>query len=460
MSEEAYRRYVCRVCGYIYDEALGDPDGGLPPGTRFDDIPDDWECPDCGVTKADFTPLEAPDENAARPIQSGMVSNVSPGTPDQTVILGGGMAGWAAAEAIRAKSSRSKVLLVTQCTGDVYPKPQLSASAAKGRAPEDLITESGEARADELGIGLMSRTRVLGIDCGRGRVLTPRGGIPYQNLILALGAHQPQPPVSGSPESILQVNDLSSYRRLRDRVDRHQSARIVIMGGGLIGCEFADDLARAGHSVTVVDQAAGPIRRLLPEELSQRLADAMHQSGIRLDMGCTVESVAPAEDEGEVLNVALSSGEHILADVVVSALGLQPNTQIASRAGLKTAKGIVVDSELRTSDPSVFAIGDCAEHDGKLLPYVQPLREQAPVIASQIVESTGAYEASAGTVIVKTPTFPLAVWAPEVAGKWVLRQSDDGGMAFEHLTDEELTGFALSGRYVREASDYERRLSN
>lgn len=460
MSEEPYRRYVCRVCGYIYDEALGDPDGGLPPGTRFDDIPDDWECPDCGVSKADFTPLEAPDEAAARPMQSRVGTGIPGGSPDQIVIIGAGMAGWETARAIREEMPRQAITLITQCTGDVYPKPQLSAAAAKGRAPEDLITQSGEARADELGVTLMSRTRVLGVDRARQRVLTPRGGVPYAHLVLALGARQPKPRISGdAADAVMQVNDLGSYRRLRDQIDRHAGARVAIMGAGLIGCEFADDLAGAGHSVTLIEQANGPISRLLPDPLSDRLAQAMTEAGITLRMNCTVTAVQPDGGEEEALVVELSNGERVVADVVVSALGLHPNTALAAEAGLAVDRGIVVDTELRTSDPAIFATGDCAEHDGKLMPYVRPLQEQAPVIAGQIAEAGGCYAANAGTVVIKTPSLPLAVWSPETAGDWTLRLDDTDGIALEHHTGGRLTGFALAGRYAREASAYEKRLA-
>lgn len=459
MTEEPYRRYVCRVCGYIYDEALGDPDGGLSPGTRFEDIPEDWECPDCGVSKSDFEPLKVHDESEARPVRS-QVAGGHPAFPaDQVVIIGAGMAGWEAATEIRQRMPRKPVTLITQCTGDVYPKPQLSAAAAKGQTPEDLITSSGELRADELGVRLMSRTRVLGIDRDRKRVLTPRGGVPYEQLVLALGAHQPEPPISGTAVSdVLQVNDLASYKKLRGRIDARRPASVVILGGGLIGCEFAEDLTRGGHSVTVIDQAGGPINRLLPEALSGRLADSLKRNGIDLKMNCTVSSVDRSGHDANELSVICSNGQQLTADAVVSALGLRPNTKLADDAGLSIGRGVHVDAELRTSDPSVFAIGDCAEHDGKLLPYVRPLREQAPVIAGQMAESGGRYDATAGTIVIKTPSMPLAIWPPEIEGVWHLSHEDDDGFVYEHRTGDRLTGFALAGRKTRDASSYEQRI--
>ena len=457
MSEEPYRRYVCRVCGYIYDEALGDPDDGLPPGTRFEDIPDDWECPDCGVSKSDFELLQAPDETEARPFRTSQPSGQGGFSSDQIVVLGAGMAGWEVASAIRQQMPRHDVTLISQCTGDVYPKPQLSAAVAKGATPEDLITSSGELRADDLGVRLMSRTRVLGIDRDRKRVLTPRGGVPYAQLVLAVGAHQPKPPISGDAVGdVMQVNDLASYKKLRDQVDACSPASIVILGGGLIGCEFAEDLSRGGHPVSVIDQAEGPISRILPEPVSQMLSTSLTRNGINLKMQCTVSSVDRSTEDAARLEVHCSDGGRLQADAVVSALGLRPNIGIASDAGLDVNRGIRVNDELRTSDPSIFAIGDCAEHRGKLLPYVRPLREQAPIIAAQIAGIDERYDANAGTIVIKTPSMPLAVWSPEVEGEWERSHEDADGIIYEHRTGSRLTGFALTNRKARDFSNYER----
>jgi len=113
---QAWRQFICRACGLIYDEETGDPDSGLAPGTRFEDIPDDWECPLCGVTKLDFEPYvmrEAP------------VAVAMPVGPRETgmVVVGGGLAGWSVIEAIRAIDQSTPITLVSGCKGDLYHKP-------------------------------------------------------------------------------------------------------------------------------------------------------------------------------------------------------------------------------------------------------------------------------------------------------------------------------------------------
>ena len=453
-----YRRYLCRVCGFIYDEAEGDPDGGLSPGTRYEDIPDDWECPDCGVSKADFELLEAPDDSALEPVPAAS-ARVRPGMdPEQIVVVGGGMAAWAFVEALRERDPHRPVLLIAGCDGDPYPKPQLSAAAAKGRNADDLVLERGADRAARLGVGFLRRTRVLGLDRERRRLITPRGGVPYGTLILAMGAHQLRPSLEGNAAGeVMQVNDLASYRRFRERVDPCAPARVVIMGAGLIGCEFADDLAAAGHKVTLVDQASAPLERLLPGPASDRLKSALQSRGVALHTGTTVETVSKS-DSGGPLQVRLANGLAVDADAVLSALGLQPNAALARDAGIATARGVRVDEYLRTSVPDIHAIGDCAEHDGRLLPYVRPLQEQARVLVANLCGEDIRYRARPGTVVIKTPSCPLAVWPPEEQGEWVERHADDQGLVMEHVTGDRLTGFALAGARARDVSAFEARL--
>jgi len=452
---EPYRRYLCVVCGFVYDEAEGDPDGGLPPGTRYEDIPDDWECPDCGVTKADFVLLEAPEESQEAP--AGRTRVQVGQDPDQVLVIGAGMAGWALVESLRAEDPNRTVTMIARCDGDVYPKPQLSAAAARDRKPDELITVPGPVRAEQLGIHLMARTRVLSIDTERRRVITPRGGIPYGKLVLAPGARQPKPSLAGdAADQVMQVNDLASYRHFRTEVDARTPATILILGAGLIGCEFADDLSSAGHTIHLVDQAAHPLTRLLPEALSSTLAMALQEKGVCLHTGCTVQSVQGSQSGR--LAVQLDSGELIESDVVLSALGLIPNAELAGLAGANTGTGIQVDSTLQTSVADIYALGDCAEHNGQLLPYVRPLQEQARALAANLCGREVHYQPNAGTVIVKTPSLPLAVWPPREPGEWVEQEADQHDMVLEHRSGDRLTGFALAGRRTRDASRYEARI--
>jgi rubredoxin---NAD+ reductase len=133
VSELPWELFICRACGLIYDEAKGDEDSGLAPGTRFADIPDDWACPLCGVTKADFEPYLH--EEAVRQTRSAKPARAAAGARHEqgTVIIGAGRAGWQMAEALRARDGAMPITLVTACNGDVYDKPMLSVAMARGR---------------------------------------------------------------------------------------------------------------------------------------------------------------------------------------------------------------------------------------------------------------------------------------------------------------------------------------
>src|SRR3982074_3121786 len=123
-ASPVWRKFICRACGLIYDEAEGDADSGLAPGTRFEDIPDDWYCPLCGVGKADFDPYEAPPAQH----KAAAVAHTTGGRRAERgiVIVGAGCAGWTMARALRKFDADTPITMVTGCSGDVYDKPLLS----------------------------------------------------------------------------------------------------------------------------------------------------------------------------------------------------------------------------------------------------------------------------------------------------------------------------------------------
>ena len=153
-AQRPWEKYICIACGLIYDEAEGDPDSGLSPGTRFCDIPDDWECPVCGVTKKDFKPFVMRD----RPT---IAMAATPARETGVVIVGAGMAGWAMAEAIRSQDRQVPITLITACSGDRYNKPELSVSFSRATSGKQLVREQAAEEAKTLGINLINHTFVI-----------------------------------------------------------------------------------------------------------------------------------------------------------------------------------------------------------------------------------------------------------------------------------------------------------
>jgi rubredoxin-NAD+ reductase len=460
MTGEGYQRWICDACGYIYDEAKGDIDSGLMPGTRFDDIPDDWECPLCGLRKADLRllPDAPPVQQAAAPARRiAKTGAKSRGGDDYLVIVGAGIAGWSVAEAVRSALPDKPVLLVSACPGASYPKPALSTALAHGKSPDDLVQQDAAGKAEQLGIELRTETRVIKLDPAKRKLVTSKGAIQYGELVLALGAGQRDLPLQGdAADQALKVNDLLSYRKLRQRLDAG-AKRITILGAGLIGCEFAEDLSSVGYQVRVVDPAARPLASLLPSGMSLELQQALSAKGVSWHLGQTLDSL---DRSGSCLRATLSSGDAFETDLVISAAGLTPHTALAEKSGLRVAGGIWTDADMRTSERQVFALGDCAAVEGRVYSYIEPIQRQARAIAGAIAGAADPFKAVPPLVRIKTPTLPLTICPPPtgVAASAVEQAANDDPHRVEYLRDGQLVGFALAGSAAAQGAELYRQL--
>jgi len=260
--------------------------------------------------------------------------------------------------------------------------------------------------------------------------------------VLALGADPIAMPLQGDAAGeVMRVNDLADYARFRAAIEgkRH----VTLLGAGLIGCEFANDLAAAGYAVDVVDPAPQPLGRLLPEPAAARMREALQALGVRWHFGTTARRVSRS---GASLRVELSDDSLIETDAVLSAIGLEPRTALAAQAGLRVNRGIATDRFLATSAPDVYALGDCAEVEGRVLPFVLPIMHAARALARTLSGTPTEVNYPAMPVAVKTPALPAVVCPPPgVAGAWTITEDSDGVEArFEDERDA-LRGFALVG---------------
>jgi rubredoxin-NAD+ reductase len=401
-----YRQYLCEACGFVYDEALGDADSGLAPGTRFEDIPDDWACPLCGVTKADFRLYEAPAIDALRARAAAQAALPANGGEAGVVIVGAGRAGWQTAEALRALNSTLPITLVSQCAGDVYDKPLLSVAVARRLDDGALVRERGADAAARLGLRLLPHTQAIRI-CPDTRTLrTTRGNLRYDHLVLAHGA-QARVPEGLPPELCWRVNHLAAYQRLRQRLGE-APREVLIVGAGLIGSELANDLAIGGHRVTLLDTCDQPLARWQAQGAGTQLLQAWRDLSLRFVGGVQVRSL---ERVGERLRLTTTDGQRFAADQVVVAAGLETPGRLARSAGLAWDNGIrVTPHNLRTSAERIHALGDCIAIDGQPSRYIEPIARQARAIAADICGADPApYVPRAPVVRVKTGSLPLTL---------------------------------------------------
>ena len=414
MSAIEYRKFICRACGLVYDEAVGDEDGGLAAGTRFEDIPDDWACPLCGVGKADFEPYDdtevirrsAPSAPGRRAARTGRHAA-------GVLIIGGGTAAWAVAERVRELDAERPITLVSACSADRYEKPRLSVAFAQGVVPQGLCRESGQDAAQRLGVRLLAHTTAVGLNPKARRLRTTRGTLAFDHLVLAHGAEARRCP--GLPDELTwRINDLSSYRRMREALARlgapQRPATVLIVGAGLVGCELANDLALAGHPVTLLDAAERPLP-MASSGQSAALLQAWSSLPLRFLGGVSVSDAQRRGAGGVVLN--LRDGRHLEADVLISATGLQTPSRLALQAGLRCEDGIVVDPEtLATGLPHVHALGDCVSIGGRPQRYIEPILRQSRIVAARICGTPSpVYAAAAPVVRVKTSSLPLTLRA-------------------------------------------------
>ena len=359
------------------------------------------------------------------------------------VIVGSGLAGYTLLKEIRKRDSVTPVTLITADDGAFYSKPNLSNALTAGKTAAALAGASAEKLAADLNATILTHARVTAIEPVAQRISYESGVLEYSKLVLALGADPIPHGLGGSgAASVLAVNDLADYAAFRNAIDGKK--RVTVLGGGLIGCEFANDLAQAGFAVDVVHLGEWPLERLLPVEAGQRLASSLGALGVTWHFGRTAKSV---ESTASGYQVGLDDGSTIEADVVLSAIGLRPRTQLAQAAGLSVGRGIQANRLLETSAPNVYAMGDCAEVEGLNLPYVQPLMVQARALAATLAGEPTPVMYPAMPVMVKTPAHPVAVLPPKpgATGGWNVDCGDTGICALHVDANGRLQGFALTG---------------
>lgn len=367
------------------------------------------------------------------------------------VIIGTGLAGYNLAREWRKLNPEKELVIISRDDGRNYSKPMLSTGYTKGKTADQLAMQSAAQMSEQLKAEIRTFATVEAIDAQAKTVTVDGQVIAYEQLVLALGADAFQPPLAGDGvERVYTVNDLMDYAKFQQAATGKKN--VIVVGGGLIGCEYANDLSNGGYAVQLIEPVGRVLPALLPPVASQAVGSALEGLGVKFHFGVSVQAVYK---DGEGVRAVLSDGSEIHGDIVLSAIGLRPRISLAKEAGLQVNRGIVVDKTLATSQADIYALGDCAEVEGLVLPYVLPLMAGARALAKTLSGQSTAISYPVMPVQVKTPVCAVVVAPtfPTMQGEWTVDSQDGNNVKvlFKNA-DGQLLAYALTGSFAADAA--------
>lgn len=349
-----------------------------------------------------------------------MVHNVNP----HVVVVGSGLAGWGVLRELRKLAPEARLTLVTQEDGHFYSKPALSTALAKGKTAETLVTSSIDKMKAQLNLDARIGREAESLNAGDKTLCTTGGPIAYDKLVLASGAVPFRPHIEGdAAHRPVSINQLDHYADFREKLA--DGARVLIMGSGLVGTEFANDLVTSGYKPVVVDMLHHPLGQLVPETVGAKVKDALAVKGVEWHLGRMVKAVNYTPDRKGFV-ATLDDGSEIEAQTVLSAVGLRPNILLAQEAGLDVDMGIKVNKYGQTSDPDIYAIGDCAQYPHGLSAYVTPIMAAARGVVPSLLGTPTAMRFPPLSVQVKTTLFPINLLPPPRGSEGTWQTIEDG----------------------------------
>jgi nitrite reductase (NADH) large subunit len=361
------------------------------------------------------------------------------------VVVGNGMAGMACVEQILGYSPQFAITVFGDETHVNYNRIWLSSVLAGEKAADDIAINPLEWYREHH-IDLRVGVRVVDVDAAAKTVTGSDGSVTsYDTLLLATGSNAWMPPIEGlDKDGVFAFRTLDDTKALIDRSGAGTKA--IVIGGGLLGLEAARGLQVQGCDVTVVHLATTLMERQLDPDGGAYLLGKIEELGVRVRLGCTTTAVL---GNGHVEGVALSDDTCLEADLVVVAAGIRPNAELARKAGVAVNRGVLVNDYMETSEPDIFAVGECVEHRGVCYGLVAPLFEQGKVLAATMTGNRGPVYT--GTVqaaklkIMGVDVFSAGDWSEQHAEP--VRYEDRALGVYKKLTvrDGKLAGVILVG---------------
>lgn len=329
MKVKGKKLVKCLVCGEIFDASL--------------EI-----CPVCGVDKSNFIPWE----------EEG--TTFTENTEEFYVILGNGAAGFSAARAIRERDKTGSIVMISNEPELSYNRPMLT-KALPGNISGSEIAIEPESWYEENRIFHVLGKNVTAIDMEEKQVvLEDNMKFVFTRLIYALGAECFIPPIPGTEKKeVIAIRRLFDVQRVAELIPDTREA--VVIGGGVLGLEAAWELTKAGCKVTVLEVAPVLMGRQLDEAGSALMKRICERNGVEVHTGVTVASI---EGESAVTGVALSDGRVFPAQLVIVSSGVRANVALAKETGIDIDRAVLVDAQMKTNLPDVYACGDCAQYQG------------------------------------------------------------------------------------------------
>lgn len=365
---------------------------------------------------------------------------------ERLVVVGNGMASLRFLERLTEGSpGRYDVTVVGAEPVAAYNRVLLS-SLLGGEVDEAACAFRGLDWYAAHGIRLITGAPVTQIDRENGLAIVGEAHVlPFDKLVLAVGSTPIRLAKPGMDlPGVITFRDLADVAAIRKAAVEH--ARAVVIGGGLLGLEAAVGLSRLGVDTTLLHVMDRLMERQLDHAAANLVKRAMEARGVRVLLKADTAAV---EGDGRVERLVLADGTVLPADLVVMSVGVRPSVALAKDAGLAVARGIAVDDRMTTSDPRVFALGECAEHRGQIYGLVEPAYEQADMLARHLAGETAAYAGTALSTSLKVSGLPVfsagVVDTPEGAEAVVL--SDPGAGLYRKLlvADGRLIGAVFVG---------------
>ena len=453
-------RWRCSVCGYLH---LGEtppeccpvcgatPDlfepSSLPPAP-VKSAPARWRCMNCdhiheGATPPEVCPVCGVGADQFEPLLQTETDSASQAMTGSIVIIGGGIAGLSAAEAARSTSPDASITLVCQEEELPYYRLNLTRYLAGEIGAGDLPVHPQAWYAEQRITALLG-TEVTCIN-RTAKNITLKAGTPlsYDKLILAMGAHPSVPPIPGVERE--NVVTLRTCRDAESILSRSVAGtRCVVIGGGVLGLEAAAALVRRGVQVTLVEGFDWLLPRQLNRAAAERLAAEILTLGITLICSARIKAVQGGD---RVREVVLESGETLPADLVIFSTGVRSNSYLARLAGLEVGNGVVVDHQLCTSDPDIYAAGDLAEHQGTVYGTWAPSQFQGTIAgmnAGGAAASFAGIPRSNSIKVVGIDLFSIGLVHPDDAS-YLVYETGNGHYRQFIFRDSRLVGAILVG---------------